>query len=44
MRYQKWPNAIAWQEDHPIKDRPANGTTVQERNHEDAAYCLWGET
>ncbi len=40
----KWPDKTAWQEDHPIKDRPANGTTVQEHDDEDAANCLWGET
>lgn len=44
MRYQKGPNTIAWQDDHPMKDRPAVGTTVQERDHEDAANCQWGET
>lgn len=44
MRCQKVAERNSWQEDHPIKDRPANGTTVQEHDYEDAAYCLWGET
>ncbi|MFZ1804407.1 MAG: hypothetical protein WAU05_10830, partial [Nitrospira sp.] len=43
-RVRTWPHNIAWQEDHPIKDRPANGTTVQDYDYEDAADCLWGET
>ncbi len=43
-RCQNVAEQQAWQEDHPITDRPANSTTVQEHDHEDAADCLWGET
>jgi len=44
MRCQNVAAHHSLAEDHPIKDRPVNGTRVQEHDHEDAADCLWGET
>jgi hypothetical protein len=44
MRCQNVAEHHSLAEDRPIKDRPVNGTTVQENDHEDAAGCLWGET